>query len=188
MQLVERRGDLVKVRHIILKPKVPEDEFKKSIAKMDSVVTQIRDDKFTFEDFTVISYDKDTRKNNGLMVNRKESENYGTPRFIMEELPPEVATVIKTMKVGDVSAPFKMRVEKTDKEVVAIVKLKSRVDGHVANVSDDFQRLKAIVEAKKNEETLSKWLQSKIKGTYIYVDENWRNCDFQYSGWVKDNK
>lgn len=188
VQLVERRGDLVKVRHIILKPTVPEEEFRKSIAKMDSVVSQIKEDKFTFEDFTVISYDKDTRKNNGLMVNRKDSENYGTPRFIMEELPPEVATAIKTMKVGDVSAPFKMRVEKTDKEVIAIVKLKSRVDGHIANVSDDFQKLKAIVEAKKNEETLSKWLQSKIKGTYIFIDENWRNCDFQYSGWVKENK
>jgi peptidyl-prolyl cis-trans isomerase SurA len=185
LQLIERRGDLMNVRHILLKPKVPQEEFEKSIAKMDSLVKDIRAKKFTFEDATAISFDKDTRSNNGLMVNQnRESANQGTSRFIMEELPAEVGKVVETMKVGDVSAPFRM-IQKNGKEVVAIVKLRNRVDGHIANVSDDYQILKAIVEDKKHEEVLTKWLQSKIKDTYVRIDKNWQNCDFQYSGWIK---
>ncbi len=185
LQLIERRGDQVNVRHILLKPKVPGEAFDKSIARMDSLAKDIRAKKFTFEDATAISHDKDTRSNNGLMVNGgRESSNHGTPRFIMEELPSEVGKIVKTMKIGEVSAPFRM-IQKNGKEVVAIVKLRSRVEGHVANVSDDFQILKAIVEAKKQEEVLKKWLQAKIKDTYVRIDKNWQNCDFQYSGWIK---
>lgn len=185
MQLIERRGDLINVRHILLKPRVPDLEFNKVISKMDSITQDIKQGKFTFEDATVLSFDKNTRKNNGLMVNRRESANYGTPRFLKEELPPAVAIAIEKMKIGEVSAPFRMKGD-DGKEVVAIVKLKNRVEGHVANVSDDYQALKEIVEEKKHEDILRKWLQAKIKDTYILVDEGWRNCDFQYSGWIKD--
>ncbi len=185
LQLIERRGDLINVRHILLKPKVPEEQFNKSIAKMDSICKDIKSGKFTFEDATVLSFDKNTRKNNGLMVNHRESSNYGTPRFLKEELPPAVAIAVENLKVGEISAPFKMKAD-NGKEVVAIVKLKSRVEGHVANVSDDYQTLKEIVESKKQEDILKKWLQNKIKDTYIFVDKNWRNCDFQYSGWIKE--
>ena len=153
---------------------------------MDSITKDIKQNKFTFEDATVLSFDKDTRKNNGLMVNRKESANYGTPRFLKEELPPAVAIAVDKLKVGEVSAPFRMKTD-NGKEVVAIVKLRSRTEGHVANVSDDYQALKEIVEAHKQEDILRKWLQTKIKGTYVFIDENWRNCDFQYSGWLKDD-
>ncbi|GAB6119790.1 peptidylprolyl isomerase [Dysgonomonas termitidis] len=186
IQLIERRGDLINVRHILLRPKVPEAEFEKAIAKMDSITKDIKQNKFTFEDATVLSFDKDTRKNNGLMVNRKESTNYGTPRFLKEELPPAVAIAVDKLKVGEVSAPFRMKTD-NGKEVVAIVKLRSRTEGHVANVSDDYQALKEIVESHKQEEILRKWLQTKIKDTYVFIDENWRNCDFQYSGWLKDD-
>ncbi|MBK5719628.1 peptidylprolyl isomerase [Dysgonomonas sp. Marseille-P4677] len=185
MQLIERRGDLINVRHILLKPKVPDVEFNKVIAKMDSITQDIKQGKFTFEDATVLSFDKNTRKNNGLMVNRRESSNYGTPRFLKEELPPAVAIAVEKLKVGEVSSPFRMKGD-DGKEVVAIVKLKSRIEGHIANVSDDYQALKEIVEEKKHEEILRKWLQNKIKDTYVLIDENWRNCDFQYSGWIKE--
>ena len=91
------------------------------------------------------------------------------------------------MKVGEVSAPFRMKL-RNQKDVVAFVKLKSRVEQHVANVSDDYLILKEIVESRKNEEILKKWLQTKIKDTYVYIDEEWRNCDFLYSGWLKDEE
>lgn len=189
IQLIERRGDLINVRHILLRPKVPAEAFDKSIAKLDSVVNFIHEGKFTFEDATALSFDKDTRNNNGLMVNRRmESTNYGTPRFEMEDLPKEISLVIDTMKVGQVSAPFKLRMEKNHKEVIAVVKLKNRTERHIANVSDDYLVLKEIVEATKQQEILRKWLQSKIRDTYIYIDKDWRNCDFQYSGWVKDDE
>lgn len=184
IQLIERRGDRANFRHILLRPKVPAAEMDKALSKMDSVANDIRSNKFTFEEATVLSSDKATRKNNGLMVNRKETSNYGTPRFAMEELPAEIGKAINTMKVGDISPAFKMTLD-NGKDVVAIVKLKSRVEGHVANVSDDFQALKEIVEGRKEEEILRKWLQAKIKDTYVFIESDWRNCDFQYSGWVK---
>jgi len=188
IQLIERRGDLINVRHILMRPKVPEDAFATATIKMDSIVDFINEGRVTFEDVVPrFSFDKDTRNNNGLMVNSNmESSNYGTPRFEKEDLPNEVARVVDTMKVGQVSAPFRLRL-KNQKEVVAIVKLKTRVERHVANVSDDYLILKGIVEANKREEILRKWLQAKIKATYIYIDKDWRNCDFQYSGWVKQD-
>lgn len=185
LQLIERRGDRVNVRHILLQPKVPTAELNKVMGKMDSLATDIRANKFSFDEATVLSYDKDTRKNNGLMVNRKESVNYGTPRFTMEELPTEVGKAISTLKTGEISSPFKMTLD-NGKEVVAIVKLKERIEGHIANVSDDYQTLKQIVETRKQEDVLKKWLQDKIKDTYIRIDDSWRNCDFQYSGWIRD--
>lgn len=186
IQLIERRGDRVNVRHILLKPKVPQADIDKSVVLMDSLARDIRAKKFSFDEATTLSFDKDTRKNNGLMVNRSESTNYGTSRFIKEELPPEVARVIDNMKVGEISVPFTMK-SSNGKDVVAIVKLKSKVDGHIANVSDDYQTLKGIVENNKKDEILKKWIQSKIKDTYVYIDSAWRNCDFQYSGWLKEN-
>lgn len=187
IQLIERRGDRANFRHILLRPKVPADELNKSMLRLDSVRSDIMEKKFTFDDATVLSYDKDIRNNKGLMVNRKESVNYGTPRFTMEELPGDVGKAVKDMKVGDISKPFKMTLD-NGKEVVAMVKLRTRSEGHIANVSDDYQTLKEIVENAKREEILKKWLQTKIKNTYIYIDSNWRNCDFQYSGWLKDQK
>jgi len=186
IQLIERRGDRINARHILLKPKVPAEEITKSINRMDSLGMDIKDKKFTFEEAaTYLSADKDTRNNKGLMVNKNPySANSGTARFEMKELPQEVAKVIDGMTVGDVSKPFTMLDEK-GKEVVAIVKLKERIEGHRANVSDDYPTLKLIVEGNKKQDLLKKWLENKIKSTYVWIHDDWKNCDFQYSGWIK---
>lgn len=187
IQLIERRGDRANFRHILIRPKVSPEEMNQAKLRLDSVANDIRASKFTFEDATVLSFDKDTRKNNGLMVNRKESTNYGTPRFTMEELPTEIGKIVNTMAIGEISPAFTMK-QANGKEVVAIIKLKSKTEGHIANVSDDYQTLKTIVEGKKHEEILKKWLQTKIKDTYIRIDPDWVNCDFQYPDWVKKDQ
>ena len=212
IQLIEKRGDRINVRHILLKPKVSAGEIKETTAKLDSIANDIRAEKFTigsaaayfntplfadvrndvrskkltFEDAaTYFSYDKDTRNNNGLMVNRNErSDNYGTSRFEMQELPPEAGKVVANMKVGEISRPFTM-INSKQKEVVAIVRLKSRIEGHKANISDDYTTLKAIVENRKREEILNNWVSKKQKETYIRINDNWKNCDFQRDGWIK---
>jgi peptidyl-prolyl cis-trans isomerase SurA len=156
---------------------------------LDSVRTEILNNKFTFEDAaTYISQDKDTRNNKGLLVNtlsltQRETERTGTSRFEMEELPPEIGKVVYNMKVGDISQPFTL-INSKQKEVVAIAKLKSRSEGHKASLTEDYQSLKAIVEQIKREEILSKWLTKKQQDTYIRINENWKNCDFQTKGWV----
>ena len=134
----------------------------------------------------LISADKDTRNNKGLMVNQKfESDNHSTPKFEMSELPQEIGKMVYTMQVGDISKPFTMINDK-QKEIVAIVKLKARVDQHKANISDDYQALKSIVESRKREELLHDWIIKKQKSTYVRISDGWRNCDFQYPGWVKE--
>lgn len=206
LQLIERRGDRVNVRHILLKPKVPQEELQKSMARMDTLVNCIKENKptpelikfmqmqnpdapigsFTFEDAVgLYSSDKDTRQNQGLLINRGENNNHGTARFTMEELPPEVGRIVSNMQVGEVSVPFKMMLS-NGREGIAAVKLRKRVEGHVANVSDDYVALKNIVEQNKRQEILSKWIKKKITDTYVYIDDNWKNCDYKHPEWIKD--
>lgn len=186
IQLIEKRGDRVNTRHILLKPKVPAEELKKTTVRMDSLLVDLKANKFTFEEAaTHISADKDSRNNKGLMLNKSEYSNYsGTARFEMKDLPQEVAKVVDKMAVGDLSKPFTM-LNSSGKEVVAIVKLKERVAAHKANLSDDYQVMKSIVEGKKREDVLKKWVQAKIKTTYVRINDDWKNCDFQHEGWIK---
>ncbi len=187
IQLIEKRGDRINVRHILLKPKVSEQELSEASLKLDSISNDIKNNKFTFEDAaTYISYDKNTRNNKGLLVNSDQrSLNGGTSRFEMQELPQEIGKVVNNMKVGEISNVFTMINTSNQKEVVAIVKLKSRTEGHKANLSDDYQILKTIVENQKREEILNKWIAKKQKETYIKINDNWKNCDFQRDGWLK---
>ncbi|QIK59127.1 peptidylprolyl isomerase [Dysgonomonas sp. HDW5A] len=186
IQLIEKRGDRINTRHILLKPKVPTEELKKTTVRMDSLLVDLKANKFTFEEAaTHISADKDSRNNKGLMLNKSEYSNYsGTAHFEMKDLPQEVAKVVDKMAVGDISQPFTM-LNSSGKEVVAIVRLKERINAHKANLSDDYQVMKSIVEGKKREDVLKKWVQEKIKTTYVRINDDWKNCDFQHEGWIK---
>ena len=187
IQLIEKRGDRINCRHILLKPKVSDKELTDATTRMDSLYNDLKAEKFSFDEAaTFVSADKDTRNNKGLMVNQNyESSNYGTPKFEMQELPQEIGKVVYQMQVGDISKPFTMLTDK-QKEVVAIVKLKARVEGHKANLADDFQAMKQLVESRKREELLNDWIRKKQKTTYVRISEGWRNCDFKYPGWVKE--
>ena len=141
-------------------------------------------EKFTFEDAVVFfSDDKDTRNNNGLMANMTE-EGQRTSRFKLSELPPEVAKTVDVMQVGEVSAPFQMTTER-GKTVCAIVKLKSRTEGHKATITEDFQVMKNLVLEKRRAEKLHEWVVNRIKSTYVRVNDNFRDCKFEYEGWIK---
>lgn len=187
IQLIEKRGDRINCRHILLKPKVSDKELTEATTRMDSLYNDLKAEKFSFDEAaTFVSADKDTRNNKGLMVNQNyESSNYGTPKFEMQELPQEIGKVVYQMQVGDISKPFTMLTDK-QKEVVAVVKLKARVEGHKANLADDFQAMKQLVESRKREELLNDWIRKKQKTTYIRISEGWKNCDFKYPGWVKE--
>ena len=130
------------------------------------------------------SQDKDTRNNRGIMVNPAT----GTPRFGMADLPQEVAKKVNTMSVGEISEPFVMIDPKLNREVVAIVKLSDRIEGHKANIADDYQTIKDLYENERRNEVLRQWLENKIKNTYVRIEDGWRNCDFEHSGWIKDRK
>ena len=182
-QLIEKRGDRVSYRHILLKPKVEEKELEKALVYLDSVANRIRRTNYPFDKAAIFSMDKDTRNNKGLMVNPIT----GTARFEMQDLAQvsqEVAKVVEGLKVGEISEPFSM-IDKKGKEICAIVKLKTRIDGHKATITEDYQRLKAIVQEKLGEEKLEKWILEKQKTTYVRINEDWVKCDFKYPGWIK---
>ncbi|MDR0895484.1 MAG: peptidylprolyl isomerase [Prevotellaceae bacterium] len=183
IQLMEKRGDRIKVRHILLKPHIPEESLMRANARLDSIADDIRNAKFSFEDAaSVLSHDKDTRNNHGLLPN----PNNNTSKFEMQQLPPEIAKVVDGMQVGEISKAFIMTPERTGKEECVIVKLKSRINGHKATIAEDYQRLKEIVMEKKQNEVLDKWIREKQKHTYVRINEKWRNCAFKYPGWVKE--
>ena len=184
-QLIEKRGDRVSYRHILMKPKVDEQEITNALNKLDTLANDIRKGKVTFEEAaTWVSQDKDTRNNHGLLANPQS----GTSRFEMQHLAgyvsQDVAKVVEGMQIGEISKPFTM-INSKGKEVCAIVKLKNRIDAHKATITEDYQRLKEMVTAKRSEEKIQKWIVEKQKNTYVRINPNWRKCDFKYPGWVK---
>jgi len=184
IQLIEKRGDRINTRHILLKPRVSLEEKEKAIHALDSISNLIRENKITFEQAVMsFSQDKNTAMNAGLMLQQKDYTP--TSKFEYQDLPPEVAKTVYEMHVGEVSRPFSMIDKTTNKDVVAIVKIKSKVENHKANMTDDYQMLKTFYEGKKKQEFLNKWIIKKQKETYISIDPAWVNCTFQYPGWIK---
>lgn len=181
IQLIEKRGDRIKARHILRKPEVPAESLKSSLEKLDSISKDIRDGKFTFDEAVVLSDDKNTRKNFGLMSN----EMTLSPRFELQELPQEIAKAVYSMKIGDISEPFVM-IDQKGKEVCAIVKLRNRIEGHKATPTEDFQTVKDVIIAKMKEEKLREWIKEKQRTTYVRINGNQCDCEFQYPGWVKN--
>lgn len=182
IQLIEKRGDRINTRHILLRPKVSDADLTKAVNRLDSIRTDIVDGKFTFEEATpYISQDKDTRNNRGVMVN----DNNGTIRFEMSDLPAEIAKVVDKLQPGEISAPFIMTDPKRNCDIVAIVKLTNRIPAHRANMSDDYQQIKGMCEASLKRKKLTDWLDKKIKDTYVRIEDGWDNCEFQHKGWLK---
>src|ERR1035437_1615460 len=182
IQLIEKRGDKINCRHILLKPRVSIEQKTKAIHSLDSISGLIRDGKITFEQAVMgYSQDKNTALNAGLMLNQKN----GTSKFEYQDLIPEVAKIVHDKKVGEISAPFSMISPTTNKEVVAVVKIKSKVENHKANLTDDYQMLRGLYEEKEKQDFITNWIVKKQKETYISIDPAWKNCKFLYPGWVK---
>ena len=185
IQLIEKRGDRVNCRHILLRPQVSATDLEKAIARYDSVYNDLQNNKFTFEEAApYISQDKDTRNNRGVMLN----DISGTTQFEMAQLPQEIARVVNDMEVGEISKPFVMKDPKRDSDIVAMVKLTSRTPAHKANMSDDFQLIKNMYENYRRQEIINDWIAKKIKDTYVRIEDGWDECEFQHDGWIKARK
>lgn len=182
IQLIEKKGERINCRHILLKPHVSAEDKVNALERLDSIRVLMADSGLVFE-AAVASYseDKNTVMSGGLMTN----PNTGASKFEYQELPPEIAKQIYTMKEGDISNPFVMMDRTKNKEVCVIVKLKTKRDAHKANLVDDFQVIRQMLQQKQSAETIEKWIRDKQKEIYVQIDPAWRGCDFQYPGWVK---
>ncbi|MBD5209146.1 MAG: peptidylprolyl isomerase [Bacteroidales bacterium] len=182
IQLIEKRGDQANFRHILLRPKVSSTELKNSVSRLDSIRKEIVAGAITFDEAArFISQDKDSRNNRGIMMNNQT----GSSRFEMQELPVEIARQVEKMEPGDVSEAFIMMDPKRNTEVAAIVRLTSRIPGHRANLSDDYNMIKEMYLAHRKQEILKDWVEKKIKETYVHIEDGWDKCDFEYEGWIK---
>lgn len=183
IQLIEKRGDRINTRHILLRPKVAEKDLITAIERLDSVRADIVNEKrFTFEEAArYISQDKDTRYSNGTMVNAET----GTTRFEMSQLPQEVAKAVASLEPGQISEPFIMKDPKRDRDIVAMVKLTARIDAHTANLADDYQQIKNMYEESARQKIVDDWLEKKITETYVRIEDGWRGCEFEHKGWIK---
>ena len=185
IQLVDRKGDKAKFRHILLKPQVPDSVYQMALSRLDSIANDVRAGKFSFgEAAQTLSDDKDTRRNNGLMFTK--TEGYGTPtsRIEVGKLNPFIAAAVDTMQVGAISKPFVM-INDRGQKITAIVRLKNRIAAHPANMSEDFQVLSDQVLEERKADVVEKWVKEKVKSTYVRIKPEWRNCKFRYEGWLK---
>lgn len=181
IQLIEKRGDMINCRHILRKPRVSMEALQQCVNDLDSISAEIGKGLYTFDECVgLVSCDKDTRNNYGLLFDKET----GVSKYEMKDLPTEVARAVAGMKVGEISKPFVM-VNKSGKEVVAIVKLKNRINGHRATMAEDYQELQNVVLEKLREEKIENWIREKQRTTYVHVNDDWQNCEFQYPGWVK---
>lgn len=182
IQLIERKGERINCRHILLKPRVSAEDKVNAIGRLDSIRALVVDSGMPFEEAVArFSEDKNTLMSGGLMTNPQT----GASKFEYQDLPPEIARQIYSLKEGDVSVPFVMMDKAKNNEVCVIARLKTKRDAHKANMVDDFQVIRGMLEQKLSAETIDNWIRSKQQEIYVQIDPAWRSCDFQYPGWVK---
>lgn len=182
IQLIERRGESVNVRHILLTPKIPSSAAYSAKKTLDSIARLIRNDSISFEMAAMkFSDDEDSRANGGLVVNPYA----GTSKFDIKELDRVTHYALKSLKASEISEPFESQNNKGQK-VYKIVRLKSRTEPHVANLKADYKIIQDMALNAKKQETLNEWIEKKQRESYISIDKSYSNCPFSYKGWIKD--
>ena len=181
IQLIEKKGDRINCRHILLRPRISATDKVNAITRLDSIRQLIEADSLQFEQAVFrFSEDKNTVMNAGLLTN----PNTGGSKFEYQDLAPEIAKQIYNLQEGDVSQPFVMMDQTKNREVCAIVKVKKKTDVHRANLTDDFQTIKTMLENKLGNDLIHDWILQKQKTTYVQISPDWQGCDFLYPGWI----
>jgi peptidyl-prolyl cis-trans isomerase SurA len=183
IQLIDRKGDMVNTRHILIRPKVKPDQAAKAMAKLDSIADYIRKDSITFERAALrYSTHKDSRINGGKLVSTDPSARVTS--FTLEELSPEMYVRVRDMKIGEISEPFKTT-DENNNEVFRIIRLDNVLPAHTANLKDDYQNLYNAALMQERTKIFDKWVKEKIKNTYIKISEEFKSCEFLKNGWLK---
>ena len=181
IQLIEKRGERMNCRHILLKPQVSAVEKKNAILRLDTIRQKIVNKEITFKQACwMFSDDEDTKLNGGVLINPYT----GTSLFEAEQLDPKVATAIRNLEVGEISKPFETK-DDQEKTVCKIVLLRSKTKPHKANLSQDYQRIQNLAIERKKGDVLEEWLSNTIEATYIKIDDEYKKCKFHNKEWLK---
>jgi|TARA_B100000959_G_scaffold119549_2_gene125631 peptidyl-prolyl cis-trans isomerase SurA len=179
IQLIERRGEQINVRHILLKPKVSSTQLMETKKEIDEISSKILAGEITFEKAAIEFSDDESKNNEGLLIN----SNSGSSMFLMQDLDPSLYFIIEKMQEGEVSAPVIMQTSQGEK-AYRLIKLRKKNSAHTANLTNDYDKIQNAALSGKKQETINNWLKEKIIKTYIKVEKNLQNCTFDYN-WNK---
>ena len=182
IQLIDRRGDKINTRHILMTPKISAEARQQAQERLDSLANLIRKEKISFQEAAGrYSSDKNTRNNGGIVIN----PNNLTSKFTAQQLEGNVSKILSGLKIGEISDPFVMTDPETRQQIFTIVRLVDKVDTHKANLQNDYQHIADLFLQQKREKKLEEWIANKQKQTYIRIDETYANCNFEFSNWKK---
>lgn len=190
MQLIDRRGDVINVKHILLSPKPTVEEKIAVRNRLDSIAQIIRQNKISFEDAALkFSSSKDTRANGGLLVNKgnpqdPNPQNANTTWFEPQELSPEVFNAVKNLKVGEISIVVETQ-DDSNSVVYKILSIKSNKPAHRADLKQDYQYLQSLALGNMKQKELNDWVEKKQQSMYIKIDRDFQGCQFEHKGWIK---
>ena len=146
IQLVDKKGEKVSTRHILMKPKISVEAKENAYTRLDSLGNLIRKNSITFDESAIrFSFDKNTRNNGGIAIN----PNTMSSKFSLEELDPDVSKIVTTMNINEISKPFETIDPESQQTVYKIVKLLKKVESHKANLQNDYQKLAEMYLVKK---------------------------------------
>lgn len=176
IQLIERRGEQINTRHILLMPKISDADIQKASRLLDSVATLVRDKKMTFEEAALKFSDDPGKINGALMVNPVT----GNTRFTADQLDPKVSFSISKLQPGEISKPVAMMNEDS-KQTMNLFYLKSKSEPHKASLKDDYSTIMEWAMNKKRGDTINKWITEKIAKTYFRINESYLDCAFRHT-------
>jgi peptidyl-prolyl cis-trans isomerase SurA len=175
LQLIERKGDFVNVRHILIIPKVSPDDLVEAASKLDSVADKVRADSLNFEKAAVLYSDDPGKVNGGLI----QSQSSGDTRLAADELDPKVFFIIDKMKPGEISGSVPYTTE-DGTQAYRVLYLKLRTEPHTANMKDDYNKIQEWALDNKKQKVIARWIENKSKTAYIRLGEKFKTCDFKY--------
>ena len=176
LDLIERRGEKINIRHILISPKISSEDLKKARNYLDSIGTLIiSTDTLDFAEAAALySQDKETKYNGGLLINPQT----GTTRFEADQLEPTLFFTIDKLKVGEISQPVLMQVP-GGKQAYRILYLKKRTEAHRANLKDDYQKIQEAALNEKQQQVIAEWISKKLSNTYFRLNDDYKTCEFE---------
>lgn len=173
IQLIQRRGEFINVRHILIRTKVSPMDLARAKVKLDSIANLIEDGKYTFDEAVVKFSDDPSKNNGGLLINPMT----GTSLFEADQLDPKVFFVIDKLEVGDISTPVQFQTQE-GKDAYRILYLKKRTEPHTANLKQDYDKIQEWAMEQKKQETITNWIKEEADRTYIKINDKFKDCEF----------
>lgn len=183
IQMIDKKGDLLNTRHILIRPKVKPGDSEEAIARLDSLTRLIRKDSLKFEEAAIrFSTHLDSRINGGKMVSSNPAERINW--FSLDELNRDMYTRVRDLKVGEISEPFQTT-DDIGNVVFRVVRLDDEIPAHRANLKDDYQYFYNATMMRERQSSYQKWIMKKTETTYIRISDEFKSCKFLESGWLK---